>query len=167
MKIFGPVCNGLEKAIENLSSIIVVILTVFIGIEVVSRYLVGRSYGFLEEFSCWMMVWFSFLSAGVLLRRNHHIRIDLLEDRLNARGKAILAILSSITSLIAGVWFAWAGILTCVKAYQNQELPMSSLGIPLYLVRLALPIGMVCLVIFSIELLSKNIHSLCLLRKGR
>ena len=167
MKIFGPVCNGLEKAIENLSSIIVVILTIFIGTEVVSRYLVGKSYGFLEEFSCWMMVWFSFLSTGVLLRRNQHVRVDVLEDRLSARGKAILTILSSITSLIAGVWFAWAGILTCIKAYQSQELSISSLGIPLWFVRLALPIGMVCLAIFSIELLSKSIRSFGSLKRGR
>jgi TRAP-type C4-dicarboxylate transport system permease small subunit len=157
MKVLGLVCDKLEKAIENTSSILVVIITIFIGIEVVSRYLIGKSYGFLEDFSKWMMVWFSFLSAGIVLRRNQHVRIDTLEETVGPHGKATLRIFSLVATLITAIWFAWAGVLTCIKAYENQELSISSGEIPLYLIRLALPIGMIFLVIFSFELLVKNI----------
>jgi C4-dicarboxylate transporter DctQ subunit len=160
MKFISRLCDGLEKIITNLSALLVIIITSLIGIEVVGRYFFNKSYGFLEDFSRWMMVWISFLSAGVLLRKDQHVRIDVLEIVFRPLVKNIMKLLSLIACLITGIWFSWAGTLTCIRAYRSLEMDISVLDVPLYIIRLALPIGMCCLVIFSIELLVINFKAL-------
>src|SRR5690606_39580235 len=52
--------------------------------NVVVRYATDASFAFTEEISIFMLVVLTFAGAAVAIRRNGHIRIALLEDKVPA-----------------------------------------------------------------------------------
>ncbi len=115
--------------------------------NVVCRYLLGFSIIWAEELSQYLMVWITFLGAGLALREGRHVAVELVQDRLPKPAARIARI------VVAGSVLAFLGVLTVLGAQfalfaRDQETPVMtiSLGIPY----LAVPIGAL---IFALHLL--------------
>jgi TRAP-type transport system small permease protein len=105
--------------------------------NVALRFTTGVSILWVEEVSRYLMIWLSFLGAGMVLRYGGHIGIDTLQEALPRRAVAIrgaiVALLAAFFVFMAAVgaryaWLAW-----------GQTTPV--LGIPVGAVYLAIPIG--------------------------
>jgi TRAP-type transport system small permease protein len=106
--------------------------------NVVTRYAFGFSLNWAEESSRYLMIWVTYLGAGLAMREGRHVAIEylqgLLPERLApyARGVVALLILAFMGTLgVLGVQiaqFAW-----------RQRTPV--LGLPQGFVYLAIPIG--------------------------
>ncbi len=106
--------------------------------NVVTRYMFGFSLNWAEESSRYLMIWVTYLGAGLAMREGRHVAIEylqgLLPERLApyARGVVALQILAFMGTLgVLGVQiaqFAW-----------RQRTPV--LGLPQGFVYLAIPIG--------------------------
>lgn len=105
--------------------------------NVALRFTTGVSILWVEEVSRYLMIWLSFLGAGMVLRYGGHVGIDTLQEALPRRAVAIrgaiVALLAAFFVFMAAVgaryaWLAW-----------GQTTPV--LGIPVGAVYLAIPIG--------------------------
>jgi TRAP-type transport system small permease protein len=106
--------------------------------NVVTRYGFGFSLAWIEEVARFLMIWATFLGAGLALREGRHVAIEMLQDRLSpaarrrlrlALGIVILAFLAFLVVLGARfVIFGWDKIMMATQV---------SRGIPY----LAIPIG--------------------------
>ena len=107
--------------------------------QVVLRYGFGRPLTWSEEISRYLFVWVVFVGAAVAARRNGHIALDFLVNRLPAaprRGLAvIMAVLCFGMLLLVFVWQGWN--LTIVS--MRQESPAT--GLPVGYATLAIPVG--------------------------
>lgn len=106
--------------------------------NVVSRYIWNYSYIWAEELSQYLMVWITFLGAGLALREGRHVAVELLQDRLSSKTRlatrhlvAFLIIAFLVVLVVLGfqfVFFAW-----------DQETPV--MNIPQGIPYLAVPLG--------------------------
>ena len=106
--------------------------------NVVTRYGFGFSLSWVEEIARFLMIWVTFLGAGLALREGRHVAIELLQDRLPERARRGLRLFLAALILVFlgflvvyGVQFVMFGWSKVTLATQMPR------GIPY----LAIPIG--------------------------
>ena len=111
--------------------------------NVVLRYTTDRSLLWVEEASRYLMIWLTFLGAGLVLRYGGHIGIDTLQEALPRHAAAIrAAIFGFMLAFFAAM--LWVGVRYALLAW-GQTTPV--LGIPIGAVYLAMPIGFALLIV--------------------
>jgi TRAP-type C4-dicarboxylate transport system permease small subunit len=118
-----------------------VFMVVSISYDVVLRYIfVAPTYWALEV-NTFLLAFLCVIPAGDVLRLGSQIRITFLYDRLKPAVKARLDILRSA----AGIFFCgimiWKGTDMAWKAWQHNDRMSTSLGTPMVIPYLLLPIG--------------------------
>jgi len=114
--------------------------------NVALRFLTDRSILWVEEVSRYLMIWLTFLGAGLVLRYGGHIGIDTLQERWP--GIAVWIRMAIFAVLLA--FFAvmlWLGIRYAALTW-SQTTPV--LQIPIGAVYLAMPIGFALLIVHAL-----------------
>ena len=62
----------------NLGVIIVIVMLVLLTIQVVSRYITGVSYAWIDEISRYGLIWLAYLAAVYAIYTEAHIKVDIL-----------------------------------------------------------------------------------------
>ena len=128
-----------------------VMVTLVIG-NVISRYVFGHSFSWVEEATRYMMIWVAFLGAGPALRVGGHIAIDTLQAALPV---GVASWMRAAIVLVTGatlVVMVWLGVDYADFAWE-QESPV--LGWSLGKVYLALPVG-AALMLVHLALVSRR-----------
>ena len=103
------------------------------------RYLFSSPLAWTEEILQMLMVWATFLGASALVRRNEHVLISLLNDRLPSKlarwNEHIFN--TGVVLISALVMLYWGAKLLPFSAYRST--PM--LNIPYYWIHLAIPVS--------------------------
>lgn len=112
--------------------------------NVVLRYLTNDSLVWAEEVARHLMIWLTFLGAGLVLRFGGHIAIENLHDVLPGRvGRWLRALIVASLLMFFSV-MAWQGALyTSVMRFQTT----AATGISFGWVYLAMPLGFVLLIV--------------------
>ena len=111
--------------------------------NVVLRFVTDNSILWVEEVSRYLMIWLTFLGAGLVLRYGGHIGIDTLQDALPRHG---VAIRGAIFLLLLGffVTMVWLGLRYAILTWGQTT---AVLQIPIGAVYLAMPIGFALLIV--------------------
>ena len=105
--------------------------------NVALRFLTDHSILWVEETSRYLMIWLTFLGAGLVLRHGGHIGIDTLQERLPGVAPFVRSVIFALL-LAFFVAMAWLGVRYALLTW-GQTTPV--LGIPIGAVYLAMPIG--------------------------
>jgi TRAP-type transport system small permease protein len=119
-------------------------MSVMVFANVVLRYTTGDSIVWAEELSRYLMIWLTFLGAGLVLRYGGHLAIDNMQDLVPARGARILRALILLCVAAFALVMLWLGTVYIVRAWA-QTTPVTEL--PFGLVYSALPLGFLFLLI--------------------
>lgn len=160
MKNLARVSRILEVPLESVSNIMLALITVMIFVEVISRYVFGVSHGFLEEFSRWFCVCICYLMIGVIEKNRRHVRVDFLSTRLPERYQTLILVVTDIATLALCGFLCWSGIELAQSYRELGILSTTEIQIPLWIVRLSVPLGAAFLAFFSVEHLIGDICSL-------
>ena len=118
-------------------------MAVMVFANVALRFLTDHSILWVEETSRYLMIWLTFLGAGLVLRYGGHIGIDTLQERL----PGVAPLVRSLIFVLLLAFFAamaWLGVRYALLTW-GQTTPV--LGIPIGAVYLAMPIGFGLLVV--------------------
>jgi C4-dicarboxylate transporter, DctQ subunit len=131
------------KRVEEvlLSSMILLIASLTIA-NVVSRTVTGISLAFTEELSQFLIVGVTFVGLSYATGRGRHIRMTAVYDQMSERNrKAMIVIISTVTCLLmlALAGYSWHYIATV--RFLNSVSPV--LQVPLHLVYLVVPLGLI------------------------
>lgn len=120
------------------------LMAVLVFANVVLRYTSGDSIVWAEELSRYLMIWLTYLGAGLVLRFGGHLAIDNLQDVVPGRTGRMLRLL--IVLCVAGFALAmtWLGAAYIWRAWA-QTTPVMEL--PFGLVYSALPAGFLFMLI--------------------
>ena len=110
--------------------------------NVVLRFTTDRSLLWAEEMSRYLMIWLTFLGAGLVLRYGGHVGIDTLQEALPRHAAAIRAAIFCVLLGFFGV-MVWVGVRYALLTW-GQTTPV--LGIPIGAVYLAMPLGFALLI---------------------
>lgn len=165
MRMIKKVISKLDSIFDNLttaiSSVFLIVFTVLVFGEVNSRYLFGKSFSQISEYSIFLFVWMVFLMMGKVLREKKHISIGLLNDyfdnRRMRRSKGILKIYINATIVLFSIVYLYFSILDTIIYYKVGY--HSTLDyIPFYWIwHLALPVGLFFLLFYSVKELVSSI----------
>jgi TRAP-type C4-dicarboxylate transport system permease small subunit len=111
--------------------------------NVALRFLTDHSILWVEEVSRYLMIWLTFIGAGLVLRYGGHIGIDTLQDALPEQAAWIRA---AIFLLLLGffVLMTWLGLRYALLTW-GQTTPV--MQIPVGAVYLAMPVGFALMIV--------------------
>ncbi|NMG01641.1 TRAP transporter small permease subunit [Azoarcus taiwanensis] len=131
--------------------------TVIMLYEAVGRAFLNTSYFWAEEAVRYLMVWAFFLTVGAAGTAGHHIRTDLLVERLGRRAQQVCHFLASLTGLgFSGVLF-YASLPQVQRYYTMGMMTESNLDLPLWALFLAMPIGAVLFFAYYLSCLLRTL----------
>lgn len=141
------VADGLCRVIELLCNGMLLVMTAVIAMLILSRNFLGFSFSWSEELTRFLLVWLSMLGAAVLLRRDDHIKLELLTDYLTPRlriGLSLLLRLLVLGFLCILLYESW--LVANARAVTHAP----ALGISMRIPYLALPAGATLMVLFTL-----------------
>jgi TRAP-type C4-dicarboxylate transport system permease small subunit len=136
--------RALERVAVVSCELAILLMTGMVLVQVVLRYIFRSPLPWVEEVSVFLMIWMTFVGAGVAIRARAHIAMTLLLDRLPARitrplyAFSCLVILTFLLILIRQGWFL-------VLAAEGQR--SAALGIPMAWPYFTMPLGACFMVI--------------------
>jgi TRAP-type C4-dicarboxylate transport system permease small subunit len=111
--------DRLNQAIMVLAGILLWGQMVIVNIEIFARYL-GRPTTWVAEISSILILWIPFMIGGWVLRREAHVKMDLLIEHLSPRSRALINFITSLMGVIAMFIVTVAGFLTTLYWIGNK-----------------------------------------------
>ena len=99
------------------------------------------------EISGYALLYITFFGAAWLLRDEGHVVVDLVINQMNIRVKRILNIISSIAGSMMCFILTWSSANATWYAFSTNYHGVAELETPLYVVIIAIPIGLFLLAI--------------------
>jgi TRAP-type C4-dicarboxylate transport system permease small subunit len=155
MKGFYEVYRRVNDVIERLIVLIaglavaVVVVLPFLGFAV--RGLTGEGYTFLAETPPQLVPWIVLPMIGVLLRRDGHIAVDMLQHMLTGRALTALRVTVLLISLLSVCVMAFYGARTTAFFATLGQLSTTEIEFPLWYLYISFPIGFALAANFCLE----------------
>ena len=163
-KVMQTIDHLIERASHLflvLSGILIVVMMFSTSYGVIRRYAFTSPEPYSYEIST-MFLLFSFVFAvSAVERLNRHIRVDFISVRLPERVQNILLnIIAPIIGIYYSVLLTWKSLETALFSLQIGEVSPSIWAVPLFPVKVMVPIGYLLLVLVLLTRIYKGIASL-------
>ena len=137
----------LLDALVSLACLLLLLMTVMIGADVVSRNLGGGGVAVSNELSEDILYLMTLLAAPWLLRQGQHIRVDIILRTLPVRVAWLLEWLGDIVGLFCCLYFVWYGYLITRASYDAGSINIKTLVTPEWWTLAPLPFGFALLAV--------------------
>ena len=87
MSIIERLSLGVNRIIEYLLAVLGLLMALIVGAQVFARYVLNHSLFWSEELARFLLIWLTFLGAGVAYRRGAHASIEVIYQRLPGWGR--------------------------------------------------------------------------------
>lgn len=153
------IIRWLDRHIEELLlTIFSSIMVAVIFVQVVMRQL-NSSLSWSEELARFCFIWLIYLGISYGVKKQRHIKVDVVLVMLNEKGKIIINMISNILFVVFTVFVIYYGFDIASKLLAfGQKSP--ALQIPMGLVYMATPVGMGLTLIRLIQNLIKQFKAL-------
>ena len=137
---------------------LVLIMTLVSAANATVRFTFNYSSNGLLEIQWYMYAAIFLLAAGYTLKKNEHVRIDVLSSKLSPRGLAIIDIIGSLFFLLPMVVLVlWLSLPLVAESIRITEMSANSGGLIRWPVKALLPIGFSLLALQAVSELIKRI----------
>ena len=151
---FLDVIERVQKAILAVSVPVMVFIMMY---QVVLRYVFSNSNAWSEELTRYLFIFNVMFASAIAVRRNSHLQIDILINLLKPKVKCIFTIVATVIGIVfLGLLFKYCLDL-CVQAARTIS---PGVGISMSVPYAAMPIGIVFMILTSIEVVIKNVEEL-------
>jgi TRAP-type C4-dicarboxylate transport system permease small subunit len=148
MILLKKILNAMNESTRILCSIFLLSSVLVIFYQVFTRYILGFSLAWTEEYARYANVWMTFLGIGLITRTREHIRLDFFDYVLGWKGRYGILVLDTLSSIIFYGVLGYEGA-KMLSVTHRQIAP--GLQISLTYVYVAIPIGCAVVVVFAIE----------------
>jgi TRAP-type transport system small permease protein len=148
----------LARGVEHVMVALTVMMVSLVTYQVFQRYVLHYTPPWSEELAVYLMIWFGMIAMAAGIRRDSHMSLRYFADKLPQPVQQILEYVKYIATLVYAAVLTYQGY-TMVELTIRQQSP--AMHIPVGYVYLALPVSMALIILYTAELLVKEI------RKGR
>ena len=150
MKAFQKVVDFFYKAIMYTVSAALAVMIMVAFIEVVRRYLLGKSYIWADDLIRYLIVYVGFVGGAAAYRDNNLASLDLVTRLFPRRARLILELV--VNTIVTGAMvFLLYYAVQAVSAPSIKHSIGVGLKIPLWIPYMTLPIGFIIMMLFSVE----------------
>jgi len=160
VKISEKIWSALDKTITAmmvLGAAIIIIDMLAVSVDVILRYTLGITYTGLFEIMEYSLLWITFLATAWLLKINGHIRLDLILDRLNPRGKVITNLATAVICEILMGFLIWYSVKLTVHDFINGTYLSTVLQPVKWPIEIIIAIGYILLFIVTLRRIFDNL----------
>lgn len=141
-----------NKIYEVVSWVTIMLFLVMVGLcilQVICRYVLKVSLSFTEELARFLFIWTTFLGTAMALKKNKHVKMELLVQSLPEIVQKLLNVLVFVSEMLIYVVLLYSGVQVVSKTIAQTSAAMNvSMGI----VYSVVPISAIIMMIFeSIE----------------
>jgi TRAP-type C4-dicarboxylate transport system permease small subunit len=152
------VFNKVNKALEWFMIIIFALLVLDVLFQVFSRYILGTSFTWTEEFARFALIWMTILGAAYLNAKREHLSMDFLYQKFSKTNQRKASILIEVLIFLFAIIVMVIGGLNLVYTTLHLEQLSGTLRIPLGYVYAIMPFSGMLIMCFSVYHIS-NIYS--------
>ena len=153
----GNIVSKINENLARVGIIGLVAITIVVTIEVVGRYGFNHPFKWTNELSQYLLAFIALLLGGYALLKGDHIRVDVLYSRFSRRGKAINDIITFPLFVFWAGLFVWAAVLWSSRSVAVLQMSGTTWNVPLWPVKLLLPIGAVLILAQGVVKLTRDI----------
>ena len=130
-----------------LASALFIAIGFIVSYEVIMRYLFNSPTIWVNEVSRFLQIWATYLALTYSFHKQDFIRITVIYDRLNERGKKILDFISFVFIIIFCSFVVYYGWLIAYDSLKVGRTSSTILDVPSFLTELAIPLCFAFLVL--------------------
>jgi len=142
--------NKVNKFLEWFLIAIFALLVLDVLFQVFSRYVLGTSFTWTEEFARFSLIWMTILGAAYLNAKREHLSMDFLYEKLSEANKKKASILIEVFIFLFALIVMFVGGGNLVYTTLHLEQLSGTLRIPLGYVYSIMPISGLLIMCFSI-----------------
>lgn len=150
--------NKMKVILSNLEEIIsgmfLIVTTFLVILNVIFRYFLKSGIYWSEEVATGCFVWSVFIGAAAGYKRNQHIGVDFLVDKLSVKYRGIVKTIVNVILTIVNGYLSYLSIIYLSNSYVK---PTPVLGISSVYISSALSVSFMLMTIYSIIFLYKDI----------
>lgn len=152
------VFDKVNKILEWFMIIIFALLVLDVLFQVFSRYLMGTSFTWTEEFARFSLIWMTVLGAAYLNAKKEHLSMDFLYEKLSLKNKRKASVVIEVFIFLFALIVMVIGGLNLVYTTLHLDQLSGTLRIPLGYVYAIMPFSGFLIMCFSIYHIA-NIYS--------
>jgi TRAP-type C4-dicarboxylate transport system permease small subunit len=126
MEKFGKILGKIQAKIDYVNKICVIALlvsmVVVVGVNIVLRYVFGKSLYWSEDITTLMYAYLIYFSIPLAYRKGSHIKMDFLVNKLPSKGSRVMHIIVEILFLVSFV------VLFCLSINMIRQVGDSLYG---------------------------------------
>jgi C4-dicarboxylate transporter DctQ subunit len=123
------------------SCVFVAVLTIIVCYEVIMRTFFNHPSSWVGEYSGHILLYITFMSAAWLLRKEEHVKMDLIANTLGPRRQAFMDIVTSIIGVVVCCITAWFTARVAIEMFQTDYRTQSVLRLPEWPLMSFIPAG--------------------------
>ena len=119
LRRFVRVWDRILDAIMVLAGILLWVQMLIVNVEVFSRYF-GHPTSWVAEISSILILWIPFMVTAWVLRKEAHVKMDLLVERLDRKAQAMINFITSLFGVVVMLIVTVAGFMTTLYWIGNK-----------------------------------------------
>ena len=140
MKAFDKFCGILDKVATAITAVMVVFLTLLIGVNIISRYVLNNPIAWQYEATLVCMSWIIFIGMSITFRIDEHMRLTFVSNALPENVRNIWLV---IMDLIVLAFLAYGGFLSISVVANGMNTTYQTIPITRAWFYMPFPIGCV------------------------
>ncbi len=156
----SPGASAVERVCELVCGVCLLSMIVLIGAEAICRNLLGFSLEVADELGGYLLVAAGFLSLPVAQAYGAFHQVELVQNRLRPRARLLLQLVFEVAALAGCLLLAWQLVRLEIGTYRSGDVAPTLLATPLWIPRLAMPVGMALLCITLLRTASLRLRLL-------
>lgn len=154
-------CHSLLKGAgwveEQLGGLLLLAAVILVFIQIIIRAF-GASLSGLYELATFLVVWAIFMTAGIGIQRNIHVRVDILPLICPPKLALTLQILSTLATAFISLVLCYSGYMLVEESLLFGDRTIGTISIPMWIPQLIMPIGGVLMLFHSIAHLIETLQ---------
>ncbi|MEA3250808.1 MAG: TRAP transporter small permease [Pseudomonadota bacterium] len=126
--VFGRLVTACDRLFVMLASLALLGIAAVVILQIVARTALPSSPAWTEELSRYLFIYMVALSAGLVLRRDQHVNVELFQQHLGRRGQWLYrALICLVVGAFAAMMLPYAWQYAQIGAFQTSptlRLPM-------------------------------------------
>jgi C4-dicarboxylate transporter DctQ subunit len=155
---FHRIVNLLVRAGGVVGALLLSIVTLITFYEVIMRYIFKSPTTWSLDYCIYLVMWGTFLGAAYTLREGGHISVDVVIKRLSKKKRTRIRVINYVAVLLFCGILTWRSVISCMEAYQYNEVTLSYTRTPLYVPMLSIAVGAGLLTLEVISDLLKHLR---------
>lgn len=147
----GKLRGAVVRSLEMFLAVAFAVLTLDVLWGVFSRYVLGAQSPWTEELAIYLLIWVSLVGASVTYADKGHLGLDYFVGKMEASAQRVAALaVEAFVSAFAVFAMIYGGYVLVERTIAAKQVS-PALGVPMGWIYLAVPIGGVFLLLFSVE----------------